>query len=255
MVVAFKFQSNSKDLNRRMSNMVAAQMPFALSKALNDTARTLVKKNKQDMSMIFDNAVPWTLNAFAASTAKHGPIRAARKGDTKIYIRRKDDRSRRHYLEVQQDGGVRPRTGLETLIDANLATSRHVGTVSPTRNIKRSKTGAVSRGEVNKLLSALHLQRDKSTNSPIYGYSGKTKRSTGYFVPASTHPLSKGGRFGIYRRTSAGNAQKVLNISERRSNYKPKFRFYERMSAYGSQVFRKKLQRSLAHAIRTARVR
>ena len=255
MAISFKFESNCKDVNARLSNLVATQMPMAISKALNDTARTMIKKNRQDMALTFNNAVPWTLNAFAASTMKHGPIRAARKGDTYIYIRRKDDRAKRHYLEVQEDGGVRPRTGLESLIDANLATSRHVGTVTPTRNIKRSKTGAVSRGEVNKLLSALHLQRDKSTNSPIYGYSGKTKRSTGYFVPAPTHPLSKGGRFGIYRRTSAGNAQKMLNISERRPNYKPKFRFADRMSAYGVSVFPKKLQKSLIHALQTARFR
>ena len=80
MPVAFKFKSNTKDVNARLSNMVATQMPFAISKALNETAKTLVAKNKQDMRMIFDNTVPFTLNAFFFKFAK--------KGQTSVTIRR-----------------------------------------------------------------------------------------------------------------------------------------------------------------------
>ena len=253
MPVSFKFESNSKDVNARLSNMVAVQMPFAISKALNDTARTMVKKNRQDMRMIFDNAVPWTLNAFGSSRFKNGPMKMAKKGDTQIFIRRRDDRAKRHYLDVQEDGGTRERTGLESLVNANLATSRFVGAVTPTKHFKRSKTGAMSGGELNKIMSALHLSRDKSTHSKLKGYTGKTKRSQAYFVPASTHPLAQGKRFGVYKRNAAGNAKKVLNISERRPIYKPKLKFNDRMVRYGKQVFPKKMQKALAYAMRTAK--
>ncbi len=244
MPVAFKFKSNTKDVNARLSNMVATQMPFAISKALNETAKTLVAKNKQDMRMIFDNTVPFTLNAFFFKFAK--------KGQTSVTIRRKDKQVGRHYLEVQEDGGTRPKTRLENLVQTNLATSRHIGMVSFTHHIKRTKTGAIG-GERNRILSALHLTADKTTHSPIYGRSGKTKRSTGYFVPAPTHPLAQGKRFGVYRRTQAGNAQKVMNISERQPVYKPKLKFASRLDRYGRKIFPKKMQSALKFAMATAK--
>ena len=246
MPVSFKFNANTKDINRKMSNLVGAQMPFAVSKALNDTGKTLVAKNKQDMRMIFDNTVPYTLNAFF--------FRFARKGQTSIKIKRKDKQVGRHYLEVQEDGGRRPKTRMENLIKYNLATPRHIGTVTPTHHMKRSKTGSIG-GERNRILSALHLTASRDTHSPLYGYSGKTKRSTGYFVPAPTHPLGQGKRFGVYRRTAAGNAQKVLNISEREPMYRPKLRFYSRMNRYGSMMFPKKMQKALRYALSTAKLR
>jgi len=245
-MIAFKLMSNSKEVNRKMSNMIGAQMPFALSRALNDTAKTLVAKNKQDMRLIFDNTVPYTLNAFF--------FKRARKGESSVTVRRKDKQAGRHYLEVQEDGGKRPRTRLETLVTYNLATARHVGSVTPTHHIKRSKTGSIG-GERNRILSALHLTADKASHSPRYGYSGKTKRSTGYFVPAPTHPLGKGKRFGVYRRTSVGNAQKVLNISDVQSIYKPKLRFGKRMRRYGSDVMPKKMKKAMKYALSTAKFR
>lgn len=246
MSIAFKFKSNAKDVNAKMSNMVAVQMPFAISKALNDTAKTLVAKNKQDMRMIFDNTVPFTLNAFY--------FKYARKGETSVTIRRKDKQTGRHYLEVQEYGGSRPRTRMENLIQYNLATPRHIGMVSFTHHMGRTKTGAIG-GERNRILSALHLSADKSTHSPLYGRSGKTKRSTGYFVPAPTHPLGQGKRFGIYRRTQAGNAQKVVNISERSPRYKPKLKFGSRMNRYGRMVYPRKFQSAMKFALSTARLR
>ena len=246
MAVSFQFRSNTKDVNAKLSNMVARQMPFAVSRALNETAKTLVAKNKQDMRMIFDNAVPFTLNAFF--------FKYARKGQATVTIRRKSKQVGRHYLEVQEHGGARPMSRLEKLVQFNLATSRHIGMVSFTHHMKRTKTGAIG-GERNRILSAMHLSQDKATRSPIYGRSGKTKRSTGYFVPAPSHPLAQGRRFGIYRRTKVGNAQKVMNISERQPTYRPKLKFASRMDRYGKSVFPRKMQSSLKFAMATARLK
>jgi hypothetical protein len=253
MVMSFKFNSNSKQVNAKLSNMVAVQMPFAVSKALNDTATTLVAKNKQDMRLIFKNTVNYTLNAFGRSPFKFGPMKMVRKGQNRVFIRRKDDRAKRHYLEVQQTGGPRPRTGIETKLQYNLPTTRYIGTATPTRRLKRNKSGGISMGEVNKILSALHLQSDKSTNSPKYGQSGKTKRSRQFFVPAPSHPLGQGRRFGIYERTPAGNAKKLINISERAAVYKPKLKFYQRMNRFGNKVYPAKMQKALKFAMRTAK--
>ena len=104
MPVSFKFESNSKEVNAKLSNMVAVQMPFAISKALNDTAATMVAKNMQDIPRIFNKAVPWTIKAFGSSKLKHGPVNKkgtrvtkadVKSGHAHIYVRRKDIKSHR----------------------------------------------------------------------------------------------------------------------------------------------------------------
>ena len=255
MVMQFHFKSNVDGAHQRMSNLVAMQMPFAISKALNDTARTLVKKNRQDMTLIFNRTNTFTKNAFGSSPTRHGPMGAVKKGQYSVFIRRKEKQSGRHYLEVQEFGGSRKRTGIERLIQQNLPTQRLVAMVSPTHHFKRKKDGGISMGEVNKMLSALHLQADPLMNSPVRGQTGKTKRSRQFFTPAPSHPLGQGKRFGIYERTPAGNAKKMLNISERTPNYKPKLRFEERMHRYAPKVYRKKLAKAIAFALRTAKIR
>ena len=259
MAVSFQFKSNASNVNAKMSNMVARQLPFAISKAMNATADTLVRKNRQDMSLIFDNTVPWTLNAFTRSKHRAGPTRIltandVRAGNTSMYVRRKSNR-KRHYLEVQETGGTRPKTGLENLVSRNLPTARIVGTVTPTRHFPRKANGGLSGGELNRIMSAMHLTQDKAQRSAVYGQAGKTKRSRQYFVPAPSHPLGQGKRFGIYYRNPVGNVKKMLNISERRPRYKAKFRFEERMHRYSRGLYPKKLQASLKMAMATARLK
>ena len=89
--------SNAAEINRRLSNMVARQLPYAIAKGLNDTAKTLVAKNKQDMKLAFRNPVPFTLNAYHFKYAK--------RGETSVTIQRKNMQAGRHYLEVQEAGG------------------------------------------------------------------------------------------------------------------------------------------------------
>ena len=255
MVMQFHFKSNVDGAHQRMSNLVAMQMPFAISKALNDTARTLVAKNRQDMGLIFNRTNTFTKNAFGSSPTRHGSMGAVKKGQYSVFIRRKEKQSGRHYLEVQEFGGARPNTGIERIIQQNLPTRRLVAMVSPTPHMKRKKDGGISMGEVNKMLSALHLQRDPSANSPVKGRTGKTKRSRQFFTPAPSHPLGQGKRYGIYERTQAGNARKMLNISERSPMYKPKLRFEQRMHKYAPSVYRKKLAAALSYALRTAKLK
>ena len=242
MVVAFKFKSNVADVNKRMSNMVARQMPFAVSKALNETAKTLVAKNKQDMRLAFDNATPFTLNAFY--------FRYARKYENSVTIRRKDMQRGRHYLEVQEDGGRRPNTASETNFKMNLAWPGQVNYITPTRATPRLKNGAISRGFMNQVMSQLQVQRDKAANTP-----SSRKSASKYFVPSIDHPLGQGIRAGVYMRTPAGNAKKMLNFTTRTPIYRKKTQFSVKMNAYGRAVYPKKMKAALKFAMATARLR
>ena len=245
MAIAFQFKSNVADVNRRMSNMVARQMPFAISKALNETAKSLVAKNKKDMGRIFDNPVPWTLNAFTYKPAK--------KYDNTVTIRRKDMQRKRHYLEVQNEGGLRGQTGMEKAFETNLPYAGVLRHVAPTKATPLNKYGNMSPGFRNQIMSAMQVSRDTKMRSPIKGQtkSGKAR----YFVPSNTHPLGQGRRAGVYQRTSAGNAKKVLSFIDRGISYRPKFRFEERMDMYGKNIYKKKLAASLQYAMRTAKLK
>ena len=242
-MMAFRFTSNSKVVNAKMSNMVAVQMPFALSKALNDTAKTLVTKNKQDMEMIFDRPVTFTKNAFF--------FRRVKKGATSVTIRRKNKQSGRHYLEVQEDGGARPQTAMEKLFKMNLPYGGILRHVTPTRNTPLNQKGNMTPGFRNKVLSALQVTRDRAARSQTFGKPNKGRQT--FFVPAPTHPLGQGRRAGVYQRNTAGNAKKVLNFIDRNITYQPRLRFDDRMDKYGKVIFPKKMRTSLKHAMATAR--
>ena len=239
MVMSFKFTSNSKIVNAKMSNMIARQTPFAISRALNESAKTLIKKNKQDMQMIFDRPVAFTLNAFF--------FRFAKKGQTSVKIRRKDKAVGKHYLEVQEDGGLRPQTGIEKAFAMNLPYSGLLQHLVPTKAAPLNKAGNMSQGFRNKMMSAMQVARDPQMRSRSKGKQ--------FFVPAETHPLGKGRRAGVYMRTSAGNAKKMLNFIPNRISYTPRLKFEQRMNKYASIIYPKKLKAAMRHALATAKLR
>jgi len=245
MAIAFQFKSNVADVNRRMSNMVARQMPFAISKALNDTAKSLVAKNKQDMGRIFDRPVPWTLNAFT--------YKPARKYENTVTIRRKDMQRKRHYLEVQNEGGLRGQTGMERAFQMNLPYGGILQHVTPTKATRLNKHGNMSPGFRNQMMSAMRVSSDPKMRSPVKGQtrSGGAK----YFVPNIDHPLGQGSKAGVYQRMSKGRLRKVLNFIDRGIAYRPKLRFEERMALYGSNIYKKRLSASLKYAMATAKLR
>jgi hypothetical protein len=244
-MISFNFNSNSKIVNSRLSNMVARQMPFAISKALNDTAKALVVKNKKDMARIFNNPVPFTLNAFY--------FIPARKYESSVTIKRKDKAVGKHYLEVQQDGGIRPQTGFERALENRLPYGGIVKHATPTSGAPKNKYGNMSPGFRNQMMSALQLQRDPAANSKKFGRTNKGSRE--FFVPKPDHPLGRGKKAGVYQRYASGKIKKVLNFIDHSLNYRPRLRFDERMQLYGSNMYPKRLQLALRHAMQTARMK
>jgi hypothetical protein len=244
---SFKFNSNSAQVNRRMSNLVGSQMPYAVARALNETAKTLHAKNKQDMRLAFENPTPFTLNAYF--------IKFAKKSEQSVVIRRKDMQRGKHYLEVQDEGGPRPRKGVESNFRTNLAWGGPVNYLTPTRRTETNKYGNVSSGFMNKVMSQLQVQRDPAMNMNTQKPRKRKSQATQYFVPSTSHPLGQGIRAGVYERTPAGNAKKVLSFLTFPPIYRPRTNFHAKMTRYGQSVFPKKLKKTMSHAMRTARLR
>jgi len=231
----FYFRSNSKTVNRKMSNLVGSQMPFAIQRSLNETAKTLHKKNQQDMKLAFDRPNRFTLNAYF--------IKYAKKYDTSVTIRRKDTHARKHYLEVQDEGGPRPRKGIENRFKYGVPTGAPLEYLAPTVHTPRSKAGNVTMGFYNKVFAQVN-------GKP----SGKAKGRQ-YFVPRVTHPLGQGKRAGIYERTPAGNARKVFSFLSFPPMYRKRTNFHGNMTRYGKMIYPKKFKAAMRHALATARLR
>lgn len=241
MVMDFKFKSNASIVNAKMSNMVAKQMPFAISLALNNTAKTMIAKNKQDMNKIFSRPVAFTRNAFF--------YKPARKGDTSVMLRRKDMQRGKHYLEVQQDGGARPQTGIEKAFQYRLPYAGVFKHMTPTSNFPRIKSGVISPGERNKIMAAMQVQQDPAANSPKRGRPKRGKDV--YFAPKSF-----GRKAGIYKRKEGSRSiQKMFNFIDRNITYRPRLRFDDRMALYGRTIYPKRLQSAMKRALATAKIR
>ena len=241
MVMSFKFESNSAIVNAKMSNMVAKQTPYAIQLALNNTAKTLVAKNKKDMRRIFNRPVNFTLNAFFFKPAK--------KFENSVTIRRKDKQSGKHYLEVQEVGGPRPQTGMEKAFETRLAYAGILQHMTPTSNFPRIKSGVISPGERNRIMSAMQVQRDRAANSPVRGKANRSKNI--YFSPNTT-----GTKAGIYlRRPGSKMIKKMFNFIDRRIVYRPRLKFDDRMNLYGRTLYPKRLQEGMRRALRTAKIK
>lgn len=238
--------SNAAEINRRLSNMVARQLPYAIAKGLNDTAKTLVAKNKQDMKLAFRNPVPFTLNAYHFKYAK--------RGETSVTIQRKNMQAGRHYLEVQEAGGQRPLKGVEKNFMFNLAWDGPVSYITPTKNAPTLKNGQISQGFLRKVEAQLKTARDPAMRMNTQRPKSRKSRGKEYFVPSTQHPLGQGKRAGVYERTAAGNSRKVINFTTASPVYKKRTRFHENMPRYAAHILPAKMNNALAHAIRTARL-
>lgn len=240
MPIGFKFNANTKLVNEKMSNMVARQMPYAQQLALNNTAKNLIARNKRDMRKIFDRPVNFTLNAFY--------FKAARKYENSVTIRRKDMQKGKHYLEVQEDGGVRPQSGFEKAFEANLPYAGILKHITPTAGTRLNKHGNMSPGFRSQMLSAMRVARDPQQRSKTFGRPNKGNKE--FFVPNTT-----GKQAGVYQKYKSGRIRKVLNFHSTSMRYRPRLRFGERMQMYGRAIYKKKLQEGLRRAMATARLR
>lgn len=217
------------------------QVKFAASLALNDIAKQSVAGVRGEMQDVFDRPTRWTLNAFHFTRATKTRLVAT--------IKRKDAVAGRHYLEVQQSGGLRPHTGLERQLATKLPYGGQVGYVVPTEKMRRDRHGNIHRGELQKILSDIGSQTLSSANSTKATRSKRYKKTgASYFVPRPGSGLKP----GVYRRTSKGIAR-VLAFDAPRPGYRRRFRFEETVTGVARREIDGAFERALNRALATAR--
>ena len=218
-------------------DVVREQMPFALKNALNDTAEAASEAVKRQIDGVFDQATPFTRNAFKIGYAKKDSLLAV--------LEQKEDNRRRHYLPVEEAGGARPQTGFENLLNSKFY---NVKFVLPGDNHRMDKYGNWSGAQRNQVLSALGAQRDPTANTTAASAKRNKGKRLNYFVPTPNIKTP-----GIYSRDAAGNLGVVAIFTDSVPTYSPRLAFYETVAADVLMKFGPNFERRFAEATETAR--
>lgn len=229
---------DDRDFRRQLSNLEVAELPKAASLALNDTAYDALKHVQSRMDVVFDRPTRFTKNALHVWRAKPDHLEAQ--------VKERPSVGRRHYLKIEEAGGVRPQTGLEHLLATKVAYAGIIAAAVPASGAKLDGFGNWSTGERNQVLSALGAQRDKTANTTEASKARKKGRAS-YFVPKS------GLAPGVYRRTVEGDLAKVLTFTTAMPSYNPRLGFYDGVEDVWTKRLTDHLNRHLAKAVSEAR--
>jgi hypothetical protein len=251
-VISFRFESDSKKINAKLARLASSQIPFAASKALNQTAVELKDFNRIQMMRRFDKPVKYTLNAFMVERSNKRSLSAA--------VRRKDKPSGRHYLEIQATGGPRPRKGVEKMMEQRIAYGGILRNVLPTTKANgATRAGGINMGEVHRAMAGLGASYATTAYTRDKQRAAESKRSlqkrpTQYFVAKPNTGKNKTG--GIYKRSAGGKkVTKVFHFLESSPQYTKRLPFKSYMTKQAKLSFPKNLKREMRAALRTAKFR
>lgn len=232
-----KVEGNTLQIMQRARDIALKQLPFAMSQALNDTARSVIEAERGEMERAFDRPTPFTLNAFT--------YKPATKAVPMAIVRQRDVIGGRDYLFREAAGGVRKAKAIERLI-ASVAPMAFAA-VLPADAAKLDKYGNWDRGQINRVLSNIRAQRDAYSNTTAASDKRQPRRGR-YFIPA------RGGLSpGIFHRDASGTLHHVATFTQAMPSYTPIFRFHEVGEAESLRVMPGHFARRFAEAMASAK--
>jgi hypothetical protein len=227
---------NIPQVRAALRQLLVGDMPQITAMALNDTAYDALDAVKADMQDQFDRPTRWTLNAFMVWRADARTLQAM--------VRERPSVGSRHYLKVQNTGGVRPRTGVEGALISRLNYAGDIQAVAPAKGAKLDASGNWSSGQRNQLLSGVKAQRDATANTTAASRRRNRGRAQ-FFVPKPGSRLSP----GVWMR-DGDSVTKVLNFLQARPSYTRRVNFLLVVETKAGLVFQGHLARRLAVAAR-----
>lgn len=258
-MIDLKITADTERLQRKLSNLISVQLPYATSIAINETLKTLEIYNKDLMKKAFDRPTRFTMNAFY--------VQFSNKRTLTGYLRRKQMVVGRHYLEVQDKGGGRGIKAFENNFKMRLPYKGIVHGVMPTENTPLDSHGNMTMAFINKVSAQLQVMRNPQSNT---GYAKRTKKgrkSTAirYMVPDVDHPLHQKGRGGpgvyavkpdpIGSKRSGSRVTKVMNFAQNVPTYRKRTDFDNKMKRAGTRLMPGKMREGLRRALATAKLR
>lgn len=232
-------ESNLEDFLSKGLGRVASQLPFAVSRAVNDTGADVLAMLPRLMEEVFDRPTPYARGAF---TLYRGD-----KADPVATVMRKPDALRRRFLEVEAQGGPRGLKGFERRMDmlAEQATGVAGAYAVPARAAQLDGYGNWSSAQRNRVLSDLRITGDAAT----YASKASRKRSgrqSVYFVPKNAKTP------GVYKRVGK-RITLILLFVRWAPTYAARFPMQERSAELARKRFPVHMQERLAQAMSSAR--
>lgn len=236
--MGFALTSNMDAVLSRLETVSTRQLPFAMSRALNDTAEDVRNAEIATMQRVFDRPTPYTLNAFQ--------IRPSNKGNLVAIVEQKAQASRRDYLKREAIGGPRNSTAIESLLRSRLPYAGILTAILPADNARLDKYGNWSSGQRNEVISAIGAMRDSTSNRSAASTKRK-KNPSKFFLPTSGLPPA------IYERTGGGQLKVILAFTSEAPTYTPRFPFQETARTTAQAQFPLNLAIRFGDAMNSAR--
>lgn len=219
-----------KEAIAMLDDVKRRQIPFAVSKALNECARMIRDEERLTMQQVFDRPTPWTLNALQ--------IRPASKTKLTAIVEFKDQAER--YLGPQIYGGERRMKRSEMWLKAYWA---------PGGAARRNRYGNMSAGQITQILSAT------KTHPDFYAWTSRrslkrNKKPRDYFIVRTPRGKVFPGVWEKYGK--AGAIRPILKFIAS-PKYRKLFPFYEVAHRVADAHLTRLFKEALDYAIQTAR--
>jgi len=190
-----------EEFRRKLTDLEVQQLPFALSKALTQSAIDARNHTRDKMRKIFDRPKPWTINGMLISAARKDRLEA------KVYYDEHGDKGTpaSRYLKPNTFGGERRVKPSERQLRAKGVLESNEFII-PSAAAPQDQYGNVKSSEIIRILSALQANFDLAQRSR---QPGRIKKGIEYFVSYSlsgTRRLNAETKKGkaIFKRTSSG---------------------------------------------------
>jgi len=247
-------RSDIKDLTDKLTRIQKKQIPFASALAVTRTAQDVRTDLYSNMLKIFDAPVSYTVPKNIKEPKNKGSLylipadKKKKKIEAEVFVKNVSfgkGTPALNYLAPHIEGGARKTKGSEKGMRGKgvLSGGKYItpSTRSPHGHIPLNKFGNVTKGNMNKVLSGLHSIRGLGSN-------WESRQKGAYFAM----PKKGGGAVsGIWQRKGK-KLKKLFNVVDT-PTYKKRFHFYRIAEASADKHFRRNFEKSLSHALATAR--
>lgn len=241
----------------RLTDLERRQVPFAIVKALTNTAQAAQREVEREIPSVFDRPTPFTLRSVY--------VRPATKSRLYAEVKLKDTAAKGNpavrWMAPQVHGGARPLKAFEKLLQRAGVMPGGWYAV-PTRNAPTDQYGNVRGSMIMQILSQLHASRDPTANESATvrakrndGRSRAKKRLSRYFSVQPGRERTRHLAPGIWERVQFGFGQSVRPVVlfvSRAPRYKVRLKFdrivVRTVDAQIGFQFRRSLQFALATA-------
>lgn len=251
-------QISVRDNFRQVAAQVQAlrkdQVPYACAVALTRTAKTVKEEEVREMGRVFDRPTPYTLNALY--------VKPATKQDLTSRVWLKDDTSKgtpaSKYLLPEIEGGSRVTKRFERALAA-IGVMPPGYFIVPGLGAKLDSYGNWNRGQLVQVLAWFGAMRDTASNTTAEKRQRKTAGRLGRSYGRAFFAIYPGRDShlhpGIYERirTGFGSAIRPIAVFVARSQYGPRFKFYDVAHRVVADRFRTEFEIAVAQAMATAR--